>query len=68
MAWEYMGTSELTQDIAGKWRARALLSDGASETAHFIKFQSEPTEEQIQLEAQRICDALNAPPAEEGAE
>jgi len=48
-------------DGAKKTRVNVLLSNGDS---IMLKFQSEPKEEEINIEAQKYCDNLNLPVVE----
>jgi len=41
---EYKGITEQYQDMAGKWRVRVLITD--TDTI-FLKFQTEPTEQEV---------------------
>lgn len=59
-----MNITELTQDIAGKWRARVDLGT----ESQFFKFHTMPTDAEVLVEAQKFIDARAAMQAQMAAE
>ena len=57
--WEYIRTVEVSEDAAGKWRARILCSDNGTEECFFIKFQNYPSLEDINTAAQQFIEQMN---------
>ena len=59
-AMKYGGITESYKDIAGKWRVRVFITD--TDTV-FLKFQHQPTEQEVRAEADKhiaITEAIEA--------
>lgn len=59
--WEYIRTVEVSEDNAGKWRARILCSNNGTEECFFIKFQSYPALSEIDAAAAGFIAQKNSP-------
>jgi hypothetical protein len=67
--WQYGKVISQEIDMAGKYRVRVLISDGKAEDIIMLKFQKQPTKEEISTESEKICYVLNNPiPKEETVE
>jgi hypothetical protein len=59
--WTYDSTASVEQNpLSGMWYARACLTDGTDTECVFIKFQVEPSAQEVSDQAAIICDKRNA--------
>lgn len=57
--WEYKEFTDVFKNSSGKWYARVSILCPKEERSVFLKFQEEPTIQEIKEAAQRVCDNLN---------
>lgn len=58
--WVFESVIEKTEDAAGKWRLRIMLSMDETVECFFVKFDEEPTSELYSDYGQALADKMNA--------
>ena len=62
--WQYNSTIEKEIDMAGKHRVRVLIKNGGEEELVMLKFQTEPSDEEITTAINKFLEVKNAPAPE----
>lgn len=59
IGWEYDKVLSIEKDEADKHRARVAFTDGDNSRSEYIKFQTEPTDDEIKNAVDKILVLLN---------
>jgi hypothetical protein len=62
--WQYLSTYETETDLAGKHRVRVLLTntETGEQRGEMLKFNCEPSEQEITDAIAKLVEVLNIPP------
>lgn len=63
--WKFTRIVSIQKDLANKYRARILMSDGKEERCFFLKFHRFPLDKEISIEVNKYLVHLNNPPPKE---